>query len=268
MSVSLGHDVAATYARDGAMCLRGVLDEPTLASLLAAWSWSIGNRGPLASPLIQGQDDGWQDLCNPAALDHYRDVLMQSPLADLTAALWGESDVWFMYEQVFHKTGGAAGRTPWHQDTSYLTVTGEHLLVMWISFETLPANLSLEFVKGSHRRTLFNTSRFDPADPTTPIYDSPAMPRLPPIDARRADYDIISFGVDPGDVVVFHPSTLHGGAPTAPDHPARRTLSLRFFGRDARYEPRPGPAGPFYPQVQSTLRPGDAFRHPRFLKLR
>lgn len=266
--MQLTPDVMTSYERDGAVCLRGALDAASLASLFDAWSWSMHNRGPLATPLLQGRDDGWQDLCNPHALPQYRTALLQTPLADLTAALWGEPDVWFMYEQVFHKIGGSAARTPWHQDTSYLTVNGAHLLAMWISFESIPAPLSLEFVRGSHRTALYNTSRFDKADPTAPIFASATMPRLPDIEAQRSAFDIFSFAVAPGDVVVFHPSMLHGGAPTDPHHPERRTLTLRFFGPDARYEERPGPAGPFYPQVQRTLTPGAPFRHPRFLKLR
>ena len=268
MSVPLTRELIDTYRHDGAVCLRGVLNDTAMTQLFAAWSWSINNKGPLASPLIPGQDDGWQDLCNPLALPHYREALLSSRLAELAAELWGEQDVWFMYEQVFHKTRGGAARTPWHQDTSYLTVNGSHLLVMWISFEAIPAPLSLEFVRGSHRQALYNTSRFDPSDPTRPMIDSDAVPRLPNIDTNRDAHDIFSFAVTRGDVVVFHPSMLHGGAPTDNRYPERRTLTLRFFGPDARYEDRPGAVGPFYPEVQNTLTPGAVFRHPRFLKLR
>ena len=256
------------YRRDGIACIRGALDPASIKQLRDAWAWSMSHLGPLASPLIAGRDDGWQDLCNPAALTQYRDVLLHSPVADLTAALWGERDVWFMYEQVFHKTAGAAVRTPWHQDTSYLAVKGEHLLVMWITFEAIPAELSLEFVRGSHLGPLYNTSRFDSQDFTAPIFDSADMPRLPDIEANREAFDLVSYAVEPGDVVVFHPSVLHGGAPTDPGHPERSTLTLRFFGPNARYEGRPGPSGPFYPEVQQSLAEGEPFRHPRFLKVR
>ena len=43
---------------------------------------------------------------------------------------------------------------------------------------------------------------------------------------------------------------------------------LRFFGTNAHYEPRPGPAGPYYTDLRGSMRPGDPFRHPRFLELR
>ena len=256
------------FARDGVAYLPGVLPEPFLGQLLEAWQWSMANPGPLASPLVAGRKDGRQDLCNPGALPVYRDVLLQSPVADLTAALWGVPDVWFMYEQVFHKVAGAAVGTPWHQDTSYLMVNGPHLLVMWITFEAIPAPLSLEFVRGSHRGPLYNTSRFDLNDPTQPIFPSDKLPNLPNIEAERDRHDIVSFAVTPGDVVVFHPSMLHGGGATDPAHPERRTLTLRFFGPDAHFEMRPAAAGPFYGDLKDVAKEGAPFRHPRFLKLR
>ena len=66
-----------------------------------------------------------------------------------------------------------------------------------------------------------------------------SLPRLPDIEAHRDDYEIVSFAVEPGDVVAFHPAMLHGGAATRPGK-QRHTLSLRYFGEDARVAWRPG----------------------------
>jgi hypothetical protein len=86
----------------------------------------------------------------------------------------------------------------------------------------------------------------------------------------------------PGDILVFHPAMLHGGAPTLPSQ-RRRTLSLRFFGQDAVYTPRMDgglttaelpreDAGdssePVFRKLPRSLAPGDPFRHPDFLKVR
>ena len=153
-------------------------------------------------------------------------------MAELITGLWDDPAIWFMYEQVFLKEGGENRRTPWHQDAPYLSVEGDHLAVVWISFDHVTKADSLEFVRGSHRATLFNTSAFDPNDETVPIYEG--LPRLPDIEADRSRFDIVSWAVEPGDVLVFHPAMLHGGAPTHPGG-RRRTLTLRFFGRDAVY---------------------------------
>lgn len=255
------------YADDGAILLRGALSEAELARCYTAWHWSKHHPGPGASGLLPDSEHAFQDLCNPGALANYRGVVEDSPLADYAKALWQSHDVWFMYEQVFHKSGGDVGRTPWHQDTSYLAVGGEHLIAFWISFETITAQAGLEFVRGSHRGPLFNTSRFDPTDATLPIFASDTLANLPDIEADRREWDIVSFDAEPGDVIAFHTSTLHGGGAVDPTTPERRTLTLRFFGDDAVTEARPGQAGPFYSDIRS-LQPGEPFRHDRFLQVR
>lgn len=254
------------FRQDGVILLPGLLDAAWVRACLDAWTWSTTHPGPLASGLLPGSSSAFQDLCNPAAATVYERIIHDSPLADAAQSLWQGSPVWYMYEQVFHKSG-AAGRTPWHQDTSYLAVDGSHLIAFWISFEPLPASHGLEFVRGSHRGPLYNTSRFDVTDPTLPIFPSDAVPRLPDVETRRGEFEIISYATRPGDVVAFHTSVLHGGGAVDRDVTERRTLTLRFFGDDAVSAIRPGVAGPFYEDIK-VLQPGDAFRHVRFPKVR
>ena len=71
-----------------------------------------------------------------------------------------------------------------------------------------------------------------------PLYGTGDLPRLPDIEKSRGDYDIVSFAIEPGDVVIFHPAVLHGGAPT-PSGKSRSTISLRYFGADATVALRP-----------------------------
>jgi ectoine hydroxylase-related dioxygenase (phytanoyl-CoA dioxygenase family) len=263
-------DLAAareTYKRDGVVYLAQALSKDQLGEALAAFDWSLANPGPLASRVAQKSDAlFYQDLCNLECIPAYRSMLERSPLPGLIARLWESPDVWFMYEQVFLKEGGESRRTPWHQDSSYLNVGGDDLAVAWITFDAVPKVDSLEFVAGSHKGPLYDGSRFALNDDTAPIYPGNQLPRLPAIEDRRADFPIVSFAVVPGDVIVFHPAMLHGGAPTRPGS-RRRTLSLRFFGRGAVYEKRPRPAGPPIPGLHEALNQGDPFRNDRFLRL-
>jgi ectoine hydroxylase-related dioxygenase (phytanoyl-CoA dioxygenase family) len=97
-----------------------------------------------------------------------------------------------------------------------------------------------------------------------PLRGNDGLPRLPDIEADRASFDIVSWAVEPGDVLVFHPATLHGGAPTHPGS-RRQTLSLRFFGRDAVYVERPGKGvAPMVEGLHERLRPGQPFRDDAF----
>ncbi len=256
-----------TFARDGVVLLPQALDAKALGEALAAWEWSLANPGPGASNFkSHAEATFYQDLYNPRCLEGYTAMLKASPLTSVIADVWGAPDVWFMYEQVFLKEGGEARRTPWHQDSSYLTIAGNDLAVAWITFEAVSAADSLEFVRGSHKGVLYNGSRFELGDDTAPLHPDAPMPRLPDIEAHRADFDIVSFPVTPGDVVLFHPALLHGGAPTHPGA-RRRTLTLRYFGTDAIYDQRPGPAGPRIDGFHKGKTTGDPFRGPSFLKL-
>ncbi len=258
--------VRRAYRDDGVVFLPRVLDDAALKDALAAYDWSVTHPGPAASKIRQHGDAlFYQDLYNPGCTDAYRPMLQSSPLPKLIADIWGTPDVWFMYEQVFLKEGGESRRTPWHQDSSYLAIAGDDLAVAWITFDAVAKKDSLEFVRGSHKGILYNGSSFELGNDTAPLHPGDALPRLPDIEAARDAFDIVSFAVEPGDLVLFHPAMLHGGAPTHPGT-RRRTLTLRFFGRDAFYDKRPGPAGPRLPPDHG-LRQGDRLRDPGFLKL-
>jgi ectoine hydroxylase-related dioxygenase (phytanoyl-CoA dioxygenase family) len=273
------------FRENGVVFIERALDPASMQMAEDAYKWSLAHPSPGSANFVTKDSPAtfYQDLANPKALDPYRQMLETSPAADIAAALWGTPDVWFMYEQVFLKEGGESRRTPWHQDSSYLPIEGQDIAVVWISFEPVAKEKSLEFVRGSHRGPLYDGSSFDPNDDTAPLYGNGVLPRLPNIEAERAKWDIVSWAVQPGDVVVFHPAMLHGGAPT---HGSirRRTLSLRFFGDDSIYKLRPTDVEATTPpfrrepgkedtrsalaKIGETLKPGDPFRHPEFLKLR
>jgi len=268
---------------DGVIFLKEALSPSELAMAREAYEWSLAHPSPNACDFSQDPSiKFYQDLANPKALPAYRRLLDESRAADIVGQLWDTPDVWFMYEQVFLKEGGDSRRTPWHQDSSYLPVDGEKIAVMWICFDPVARDQSLEFVPGSHRGMLYNGSSFDPADDTAPLYKDGRMPRLPKIEAERERWKIVSFAVERGDVVLFHPAMLHSGAATKRDRP-RHTLSLRFFGDDATYVSRsafdkggsrstnhevPDGEGMIFSVLSCTLSPGDPLRHPGFPKLR
>lgn len=255
------------FARDGVVFLPGALDAAALADAQAAYDWSLEHPGPFASRIAQASEATfYQDLYNPDCLTGHRAMLQASPIPAIVADLWGAPDVWFMYEQVFLKEGGEARRTPWHQDSSYLAVAGEHLAVAWITFDRVAKAESLEFVPGSHRGPLYNGSRFELGDDTAPLHPRSSLPRLPDIEATRGDWNLVSWAVEPGDLIIFHPAVLHGGGPTHPGQ-RRRTLTLRFFGEGAVYDPREGGAGPRVAGFHERMTAGAPFRDPSFLKL-
>jgi ectoine hydroxylase-related dioxygenase (phytanoyl-CoA dioxygenase family) len=272
----LASEQRESFRRDGVVCLRGALDARALELAQRAYEWSLANPSPSANSYSGGGGRFYQDLANRKAQPVYRELVHDSPAADLAAALFGAPDVWFMYEQVFLKEGGDTRRTPWHQDSSYLPIEGAQIVVLWISFDSVPRESALEFVRASHRGPLYDGSRFDPGDDTAPLYGDGSLPRLPDIEAEREKWEILGYGVEPGDVVAFHPALLHGGAATRAGQ-QRRTLSLRFFGADAVYAQRPLQTSTAIPEARATsvfqllpgrLAVGEPFRHSEFPKVR
>jgi len=243
VNVDITKEQAETFRADGVIHLPQALASAGLDIARIAYQWSLDHPGKGATQLAPGTPGTFYgDLANPACFPAYERVHSATVLPEIVSALWQKPDVWFMYEQVFLKVGTdeeAVRRTPWHQDLPYLPVSGHDLAVVWITFEPLDKKESLEFVVGSHRGTLYDGSRFDPEDDTAPLYGTGELPRLPDIEAMRDRFNIVSFAVEPGDLVVFHPATLHGGAATAPGA-TRSTLSLRYFGEDAVVAARPG----------------------------
>ena len=178
------------------------------------------------------------------------------------------------------KKGGVGGRSPWHQDTSYLPWDGDHWANAWISFEAVPKANSLEIVRGSHRGVLHDGTDFrDANDPTAPLHGGGALPRLHDIEAERKinpdSYDVLSWATEPGDVVILHPGNLHGGGLVDEEFTERHTLVLRFFGDDATFRSLPThsdsgytTAGFLFVEHLKNLEDGDPFRAPCFTQLR
>ncbi|HEX4906084.1 MAG TPA: phytanoyl-CoA dioxygenase family protein [Acidimicrobiales bacterium] len=262
--------------RDGVVVLRGALTAEELGRIEDVYEYGRAHPSPGAYTVYPETGATFYiDTFNAANWDAYLPAYRDTAVPDHVQRLWGSEDVWFFYEQLFLKEGGSMRRTPWHQDSSYLPVAGSHVAVCWISLDTLDAEESLEFVRGSHRGPMFNTSAFDAQDDTKPILDDLDLPRLPDIESARDDYDIVSWAIEPGDMVVFHANVLHGGAPTTPGR-RRRTVSLRYFGDDAVYAPRRRIAtDPEGKRVATELasafgdmRAGEPFRSGLFRKVR
>ena len=54
-----------------------------------------------------------------------------------------------------------------------------------------------------------------------------------------ADYDIVHFDVEPGDVIVHHYRTVYGAGANTSRYQVCRAASLRYCGDDIRFQTRP-----------------------------
>jgi ectoine hydroxylase-related dioxygenase (phytanoyl-CoA dioxygenase family) len=226
---------------------------------------NLRNPGPYCTKHYEGTPREFvDDYCNYAANPEYRMLVEHSPIAPIVASVLGSEHLWLFYDQIFVKDApqDEARRTPWHQDTTYWITGGTQIAGFWITLNDTPAEESLEFVRGSHLGPTYAGTAFDYHDETTPFTPGETYARIPDIEADRASFDIVSYPITRGDVILFHPGMLHGGG-SAVNGRGRRTLSLRFFGDDIVYKVQPRPA-PTYPGTSALIKPGEPLRGPWF----
>ena len=155
-------------------------------------------------------------------------------------------------DQLLVKEPGASAPTPWHHDLPYWRLNGTQIASCWVALDVMgPDNGMVEYVRGSHRSdVLYRPEEF--GDDTR--FRNMTLERTPDINANRDAFDIVTFTMQPGDVIVFHARTLHG-SPANVSTRARRALSVRYTRDDVVFHERPGM--PPSPTSTGGLRPGD-----------
>jgi ectoine hydroxylase-related dioxygenase (phytanoyl-CoA dioxygenase family) len=271
-------DWRAAFAADGVIFLPAALSRSACRAAECVFDWSIANPGPYAGDVLAGAEGSFfQDHANPQALLRYGDFARETGLASLIAEVLETQNLWLLYEQVWCKEGGATRRTPWHQDLPYVPMAGHKMATAWISLDTVADAASLEFVRGSHLGPLFNPTAFSAEDERAAMFEDGIWPPLPDIETNRRGFPIVRWAVEPGDILLFHPAILHGGAPTIAGA-RRRTISLRVFGDDVTCCPRPDQGivevdrlaadqsgDPI--RILAGQPAGTLFRHPAFFRL-
>lgn len=241
-----------SYRELGYLFAPALLEDHWLAHLEAAFQKNLDNPSPWAGEYQRKGGRFFTDNSNFSVIQEMQDVLYDSPVVDAMAELMETDRAWLYYDQVFFKEGEAV-RTGWHQDIPYYVMDyTHHVTGAWISLDPLPASMSLEVVARSHRGPMYNP--INPKKPGEPFFDV-GNPPVPDIEADRAKWDVVSFDTKPGDVLIFHPQMLHGGAPMV-NGQRRRTVTLNVFGPDARFCPRPDGHAPTFPGLDDVLQPG------------
>jgi ectoine hydroxylase-related dioxygenase (phytanoyl-CoA dioxygenase family) len=206
--------------------------------------------GPYAEYLNKPTDAGifFTDLELARRLPLFAAFSLYGPASAIAGTLMGSNTVRYLYDQLFVKERGVSTTTPWHQDGGYWRVKGEQLASVFVPLDTVEPKDGLEFVSGSHTWALHNPQHF--ADGTQ--YVGTSLPVMPDIHQMRQDgtIQLETFGLQPGDVLVFSAKTVHGG-------PGNwgRALSTRWVGDDGRFWNRPGEGA--IPTLDMHLKDGD-----------
>ncbi len=257
-------DNVIEYQRDGVTLLRGAIGSDRLQQLAAAVEQNLASPSEWASDYTPDGATGrfFGDYVNWERIDAYRDVAFDPTLVRAAKALMQTDAVRFFHEHVLVKEPGTNEVTPWHHDQPYYCVDGDQNVSFWISLDPVPAVAGVEFIAGSHRwGRRFVPRKF--VDSTAYSGAEQGFELVPDIESERDQHTIVSFDVEPGDVIAFHYRTVHAAPGTAGlTARRRRAVSLRYVGDDARFALRPWLHSP--PFEQRDLVVGEPLDDPRF----
>lgn len=225
------------YREDGVVVLRNALESNWLRLIEIGIEEARANMS-LTGRFMSRKVDGYgMDIFLWKRIDALRDLVYYGPFARLAQTLIGSEEVRFFYDQMFVKEAGTDVPTPWHQDLSFWPIRGEQICSFWIPLDRVDVQSSgLLYVKGSHKWA----RRFKAISPdyVAAIIDE-SMDDVPDINADPSKYELLSWDMAPGDVLAFHPLTLHGSYGNTSRTRRRRALALRFTGDDVVYSPSP-----------------------------
>lgn len=258
------------YRRDGVVLLKGMIDTGWIESLLREWhaiSGSVNDprqiyRLPQAyiddDPLLREELEAifaaeakarnvyteqapgfirckYMHHWNPV----FRAFLRESPAAEMVGRTIGAGHVRPYFDAMFVKEPGCTTKTYWHADHPAWPVKGEQVPTMWMPLLPVRAGVNcLEFALGSHRLG-------DGGWPNTYNAKKVGRPAGWPAaidwEKRRddPDYRIVSYDMEPGDAIIIHSRTHHGGGANLDPQRPRIALSTRWFGDDLLWDPRP-----------------------------
>ena len=256
-------EIVAAFQRDGAVCLRQLLNADEVAQLARGIDANLAHPSPRAIVASYPDDPGRfvEDFCNWQHNADYRALIFDSPLADTAARLMQSTTVRLYHDHMLTKEPGTRAPTPWHQDQPYYNVQGAQSASFWIPVDAVRRHSTLEFVAGSHKGPWLMPRTF--MDHQAKWFPEGSLAELPNMDQCRSQQPLIGWAPEPGDVVCFHMLALHASAGVDADR-RRRVFSLRFLGDDMRHAPRRWKTSPEFPGLADELPAGAPMDHALF----
>lgn len=256
------------YRDDGVVMIKNAIDPNWMAMIETGIEAARANAS-MVGRFMSRKVEGYQmDIFLWKRIDALRDLIYYGPFARWAQQLMGAQEVRFFYDQMFVKEPGTDAPTPWHQDLSFWPIRGEQICSFWIPCDPVNRdNSGLLYVKGSHKWP----QRFKAISPdyVAAMIDD-KMDDIPDINAHPERYELLDWDMEPGDILMFHPLTLHGSYGNQSRIRRRRALALRWTGDDVVYAPsakrmpihfehasQPGGAlrGAAFPRILPTMDP-------------
>lgn len=254
------HDIAA-FEKQGAIVLRGVLSPEEIQVLDAGIEENLQKPGPLAAVASDADEEGefLEDFCNWQRFSQYQQIIFDSKLPEIAARLCRSKSVRLYHDHLLVKTPNTKQTTPFHQDQPYYNISGNQNVSFWIPVDSVPVESSLQFVNGSHAsRQWYLPCTFKTKE--AKWFPEGSLPNVPEIKVTKGT-TLLTWPLEPGDIVAFHMLTIHGSQGTAD---RRRAFSIRYIGDDIRHAPRSWRTSPEFPGLKDRLSKGSAMDDPLF----
>ena len=230
------------YQEDGVTCLRGMLDQDWITKMRTAADEVIADSSlaPITGP-SHGEDFvSAIYMCRNEG--PFRDFQLNSPVGEMVARTIGSKEIYAFQDHLFVKHIGSPHVMPWHHDMTTWPFDGHMVPTIWIALSHVTAsNGRLEFVKGYHHHLVENdivyTGHYPGGD-----FGPPGAVKCPNFweELDTDKYEIVSWDLEPGDAVVFHPRTPHGSGHAKNATEPRIGLTSRWIGDDIRWNYREG----------------------------
>ncbi len=242
-----------TYAADGAVVLRGILNAAQVAQLARGIEHNLAHLSPLAMIASEPSDPGRfvEDFCTWQSNPDYRSILCDSALPSVAAQLMQSQSVRLYHDHLLVKEAATRQPTPWHQDQPYYNVAGRQNVSFWIPVDPIPLESTLRFVKGSHRGPWYMPRTF--RDQQAKWFAEGTLQELPDIEANPTAHPQLGWALEPGDAIAFHMLALHASCGSAS---RRRVFSARYLGDDARHALRSWRTSPPFEGLAQRLADG------------
>ena len=246
------------YERDGAVCIRQVLTSSEIDLLRGEIEDAIQRKGEGYKNHTERNKSGGGQFVHLFQMwlrsGRLAEFNRASALPDVAARLMRSSRINLFFDQAFAKEPGSVDPTPWHNDQPFWPIVGRHVITTWVALDVITKQSgAVEFVAGSHNWNRWFQPRSFSGE--NELAKNPDFEEIPDIEANRADYDIISWDLQPGDILAFNGMTLHGAAGNSTSDRRRRGYAVRFTGDDVVYKPWSGSTSAL---LRDDLRPGGA----------
>jgi ectoine hydroxylase-related dioxygenase (phytanoyl-CoA dioxygenase family) len=244
-SVTLTQAEQDAYQTDGVVCIRSVFTAEELApaiqgaiDLLNEEPTPYDARLEATTRYGDNSDEGdpgraFGGVYLSEKIPAFRELAYHPRLASFGRDLMGVKSVRFFYDQLFIRGPGSETATLWHNDLSFWPFEGEDLISCWIALSSVtPESSGVEYLAGSqHLGNIYSA-------PIERLKDRTR--ELPPDFSRpenRQGERILSWNMEPGDVLFHHPLVLHGAGGNY-RATTRIGLSIRYLGDDVKWKPR------------------------------